>query len=110
MWAISGALLTMRTGRITGPASRSGPASVSRIRRKSAIGIWTRISGPISAATRPRGPARLRSASMTRLTPSSAGRGAGQARTSSSHVVARTPGTLLVGTTATGAPSTGSST
>ena len=108
--ATSSALFTIRTGRITGPASTKSLPRAARIRRRSTIGIWTRISGPISAAIRPRGPASSASASITRLIPSSAGRGAGQARRSSIQLVARMPGTLLVGTTATGSPVSGRST
>jgi hypothetical protein len=83
------------------------PGSWARSVRKSATGIPRRVSGPISAPTRPDDPTKARIVSVSRLTPSSAGRGAGHQRTSSTQLRVAKPSTFDRGTTATGSPAAG---
>ena len=67
------------------------------------------VSGPWGTPIRGRDPATSRNVSASIDTPSSAGRGEGQARTSSSHVEAMACAPIA-GTTATGLPVAGTTT
>jgi hypothetical protein len=74
------------------------------MRRKSPTGMVRRLSGPSSAPTLSKPPTQSLRASMTRETPSSAGHGAIQDRTSGTHEVRSAMTVLLAGTISTGSP------
>ena len=88
-------------------STRSKGLIISRRPRKSVTGICSRVSGPSSAPMRPKRLGKSRIVALSRLRPSSSGRGEGQVRMRSTQEVSRQLLSPASGIMPTGSPSRG---